>query len=240
MNHASSLRGARVAVTGGTSGLGLALVHEIAARGSRVGFVARTADRVQAVARETGAFGIAADVADKRDIHRIALQVAALLGGVDVLVNNASTLGPAPLRLLADTECEDFASALTTNVLGPFRLTRALMGSLAASARDGRGAVVLNIGSDAGVNAYAQWGAYGASKAALAHMARIWDEESAPFGVRMLCIDPGDMDTPMHAAALPDADRATLARPPDVARTLCDRIAVELARIAQGDEALTS
>ncbi len=86
-----------------------------------------------------------------------------------------------------------------TNVLGPFRLTKALLGSLAASAREGRGSVVLNISSDAAVNAYARWGAYGASKAALAHMTRIWNEEMSSQGVKLLALDPGDMDTPMHA-----------------------------------------
>ena len=228
MDRNDSLHGVRIAVTGGTSGLGLALVRELTARGAHVAFVARTRECVRQVARETGAFGIVGDVAQKIDIHRIALQIAGTLGGIDVLVNNASTLGPVPLRLLADTECENFEATLVTNVLGPFRLTKALLGALASSARDGRAAVVINIGSDAGVNAYAQWGAYGTSKAALAHMTRIFDEETASLGVRMRCIDPGDMDTPMHAAALPDADPATLAQPADVARRLCVDIGREL------------
>ena len=215
----------RVLITGGTSGLGLALVKELTARGARVAFVARTADRVAAVAREYDVHGIVGDVAQKHDIHRIALQAAGLLGGLDVLVNNASDLGPTPLALLGDTECEDFERALVTNVLGPFRLTKALLGSLAASAREGRGSVVLNISSDAAVNAYARWGAYGSSKAALAHLTRIWNEEMAPHGVKFLALDPGDMDTPMHAVALPDADRATLKQPGVSAREIADAIA---------------
>ena len=129
----------------------------------------------------------------KEDIHPAALQVTGLLGGLDVLVNNASSLGPVPLALLGDTECEALELALATNVLGPFRLTRTLLGALAASAREGRGAVVLNVSSDAAVNAYAGWGAYGASKAAVAHMSRIWDEEARDDGIRFLSIDPGDM-----------------------------------------------
>jgi len=241
MDRSKALHATRVAITGGTSGLGLALVRELTARGSRVAFIARSAQRVHEVARETGAFGIVGDVADKSDIHRIALQVAGMLGGVDVLVNNASTLGVVPLRLLADTQCEDFEQALVTNVLGPFRLTKALLGSLAASAREGARALVVNIGSDAGVNAYERWGAYGTSKAALAHMTRIWHEEAAPLGIHMLSVDPGDMDTPMHAAALPDADRATLARPQDAARMLCDQIARALAlRSPQTDVRVTA
>jgi NAD(P)-dependent dehydrogenase (short-subunit alcohol dehydrogenase family) len=219
----------RVAVTGGTSGLGLALVRELTRRGARVAFVARSRERVEQVAREhPGSCGIVGDVARKADIHPIALQIVAALGGLDVLVNNASSLGPTPLALLADTRCEDFALALETNVLGPFRLTKALLGALTASARDGRGALVLNVSSDAGVNAYAQWGAYGASKAALGHMSAIWGEELAAEGVRFLSLDPGDMDTPLHALAVPDADPATLKRPETAAREFADAIAAAL------------
>jgi NAD(P)-dependent dehydrogenase (short-subunit alcohol dehydrogenase family) len=218
--------GWRVAVTGGTCGLGLALVDALARSGAQVAFVARDAHRVRAVAlRRPGTHGIAGDVADKEAIHAIALQVNGALGGLDLLVNNASSLGPVPLAPLADTECEDFEAALATNVLGPFRLTKALLGCLAASAREGRRAVVVNITSDAAVSAYANWGAYGASKAALAHMSRIWDEELKPLGIRVVAHDPGDMDTPLHALALPDADPAALKRPDQSAAELLERIA---------------
>ena len=221
--------GVRAAITGGTSGLGLALVGELLRRGARVALVARTAAHVEAVARaHPGTHGIVGDVARKEDVHRIALQMLGNLGGLDVLVNGASSLGPTPLALLGDTECEDFELALATNVLGPFRLTKALLGALTASAREGRGGVVLNISSDAAVNAYPQWGAYGASKAALHHMSRIWDEELAAEGVRFLSLDPGDMDTPLHALAVPDADRATLKRPDVAARELVDAVAASL------------
>ena len=230
--HASSsehLRGLRVAITGGTSGLGLALTRALTACGARVAFVARNRDRVEHTAREIpGAHGIVGDIARKDEIHPIAMQILGRLGGLDVLVNNASSLGPTPLALLADTECEDFELALQTNLLGPFRLTRALLGALTASARDGRAPLVLNISSDAANNAYAGWGAYSASKAALQHMSRIWDEELGAHGVRVLAADPGDMDTPLHAAAVPDADPATLKRPEDAARELLELIASPL------------
>jgi NAD(P)-dependent dehydrogenase (short-subunit alcohol dehydrogenase family) len=231
------LDGARVAITGGTSGLGLALVAELMRRGARVAFVARTSERVAEVARShPGAFGIVGDVARKEDIHPIALQIAGNLGGLDVLVNNASSLGPVPLVLLADTECEELELALATNVLGPFRLTRALIGALSASARERRGSVVLNVSSDAAVNAYPLWGAYSASKAALHHMSRIWDEELAAEGVRVLSLDPGDMDTPLHALAVPDSDPSTLERPETAARELADAIAAALpVRLAEAD-----
>src|SRR5678816_896596 len=218
--------GLRVAITGGTSGLGLALVRELTKRGARVAFVARTRGRVEQVARENaGAHGITGDVSVKEDIYPIAIQITGELGGLDVLINNASDLGPTPLRMLSDTECEDLEHVYATNVFGPFRLTKALMGALAASAREGRGAVVLNILSDAGVNAYPGWGAYGSSKAALHQISRIWNEEHAAEGVRFLSLDPGDMDTPMHAAAIPDADPATLKRPEQSAHEFAEAIA---------------
>jgi NAD(P)-dependent dehydrogenase (short-subunit alcohol dehydrogenase family) len=220
----------RVAVTGGTSGLGLALVRLLAARGARVAFVARTSSEVQRTADETGAFGIVGDVGRKDDIYPIALQILTGLGGLDVLINNASSLGPVPLALLSDTECEQVEETLAVNVLGPFRLTRALFGALAASARDDRGALVVNGSSDAAINAYPGWGAYSASKAALRHLTAIWDKEEKDDGVRFLSVDPGDMDTPLHALAAPDADPATLKRPENSATEIIETIVASLHR----------
>ena len=228
MHTLSDFSGLRVAVTGGTSGLGLALVRRFSALGAHVAFVARTAADVNRTAHATGALGISGDVGRKEDIHPIALQIAGNLSGLDVLINNASSLGPVPLALLADTECEQLEEALAVNVVGPFRLTKALLGTLAQSAREGRGGVVLNISSDAAISAYPGWGAYGASKAALRHLSAIWDEETKAEGVRFLSIDPGDMDTPLHALAVPDADPATLKRPEDSAGQLIAAIAAAL------------
>jgi NAD(P)-dependent dehydrogenase (short-subunit alcohol dehydrogenase family) len=228
MQADTRIDGLRVAVTGGTSGLGLALVEQLAALGADVAFVARTAASVERTAQATGVHGIVGDVGAKDDIYPIALQIAGRLGGLDVLVNNASSLGPAPLALLADTQCEALAEALQVNVIGPFRLTRALYGALAQSAREERGALVVNISSDAAVNAYPTWGAYGASKAALRHLTAIWCEEAAADGVRFLSVDPGDMDTPLHAIAVPDADPSTLKRPADSARELIAAIVAAL------------
>jgi NAD(P)-dependent dehydrogenase (short-subunit alcohol dehydrogenase family) len=219
----------RVAITGGTAGLGLALVHEFRRRGAAIAFVARGKERLELVTREMpGTHGVIGDLARKEDIHPVALQIIAALGGLDVLVNNASSLGPVPLALLADTECEQLELALATNLVGPFRLTRALLGALSASARQGRGAVVLNVTSDAAINPYPQWGAYGVSKAALLHLSRIWDTELASEGVRVLALDPGDMDTELHAIAVPDSDRTSLKRPEIAAHELADAIAAAL------------
>ena len=235
----TSLQGLRVVITGGTSGLGRALVGELRNRGARVAFVARARDGVERTTREwPDVHGIVGDVSRKDDTHAIAIQALGVLGGLDVLVNNASSLGPVPLVPLADTECEDLELALATNVVGPFRLTKALLGSLAASAREGRRPLVVNVSSDAAINAYPAWGAYGASKAALHHLSRIWNEELTGEGIRVLSVDPGDMDTPLHAVAVPDADRSTLKRPAVAAWELAEVIAAR-ALGATADDAAT-
>jgi NAD(P)-dependent dehydrogenase (short-subunit alcohol dehydrogenase family) len=205
-------------VTGGSRGLGRALGQALAAAGARVVLVAREPaplDEAVAAIRAAGgeAHAIVADVADRDAAHAIAGQAAALVGPVDLLVNNASTLGPVPLRLLLDTDCEDLERALAVNLVGPFRLTKAVAGSMALR---GRGTIV-NITSDAAREAYPRWGAYGASKAALEQLARVWAAELEGTGVRVVTVDPGEMDTRMHAEAMPEADRSTLADPADVA-----------------------
>jgi NAD(P)-dependent dehydrogenase (short-subunit alcohol dehydrogenase family) len=217
----TDLRGLRIAITGGTSGLGLALVREWHRRGADVAFVARDRAKVERLAAELpGTVAIAGDVSIKEHIHLIALQVLGRLGGLDVLVNNASSLGPVPLAPLADTQCEALELALATNLVGPFRLTKTLLGALRASAAERRGGVVMNISSDAAITPYAGWGAYGASKAALRHLSAIWDAELEGEGVRVLSRDPGDMDTPLHKLAVPDADPATLLAPEVSARAI--------------------
>jgi NAD(P)-dependent dehydrogenase (short-subunit alcohol dehydrogenase family) len=228
MSH-HDLHDLRILVTGGTSGLGRALVAELAGRGARVAFVARHRDAVdRTVGTFPGTIGITGDVSRKEEIHPIAIQALGTLGGIDVLINNASSLGPVPLVPLADTECEDLELALVTNVLGPFRLTKTLLGGLAAAARDGGRPLVINISSDAAVTPYENWGAYGASKAALQHLSRIWDLELQADGVHVVSIDPGDMDTPLHAAAVPDADPTTLKSPHTAAHEIADLIAAHV------------
>ncbi len=230
MTHAS-IRGLRIAITGGTSGLGLALVRRLVDAGADVAFVARIRTGVERVSHERpGAHGIVGDVSRKEDIHPIAIQLLGALGGLDVLINNASSLGPVPLAPLADTECEDLERALATNVLGPFRLTQVLLGSLAASARDGGAPLVINISSDAAITPYPGWGAYGASKAALAHLSRIWNVELAAEGISVVAVDPGDMDTPLHALAVPGADRSSLKDPDAAAAEIVDLIVERVSR----------
>lgn len=210
--------GKSILITGGSRGLGKWLALGLAARGARVALVARdqtALDEIVGLVRKSGgvAFGIAADVGAKESIYPIVGQAAALSGPVDILINNASTLGPVPLRLLADTDCEDFERALQVNAIGPFRLVKAVVGPMAL-----RGAgVIINISSDAAVEAYPLWGVYGASKAALDHLTRIAAQEFAGTGVRFFSVDPGEMNTRMHADAIPDADPASLPDPCAVA-----------------------
>jgi NAD(P)-dependent dehydrogenase (short-subunit alcohol dehydrogenase family) len=214
-------------VTGASRGLGRSLAERLAAEGSRVVLVARDEVAVEAAAhaiRQRGgvAFAIPADVADKEAAHRIAGQAAALAGPVDLLIHNASTLGPVPLAALLDTTCEELERAFAVNVLGPFRLTKLLAGAMALRT----GGVVVNVTSDASVSAYPNWGAYGVTKAALDHLTRIWAAELEATGVKLLAVDPGEMDTRMHADAVPDADRSILQSPDVVA----DRIVRLIAR----------
>jgi NAD(P)-dependent dehydrogenase (short-subunit alcohol dehydrogenase family) len=219
---------ARVIVTGAAGGIGAATVEKLRSRGARVaGLDLRGDDDV-----------IACDVRDQASVDAAVAEAIERLGGLDVLINNASSLGPTPLAPLVDTECEDLEQALAVNVLGPFRLTKALFGALAASARNERGALVINISSDAAINAYSGWGAYGASKAALRHLTAIWAEEAKADRVGFLSIDPGDMNTPLHALAIPDADPLTLRRPEDSAAELVETMRAALSsRIGQLDGA---
>jgi len=215
------LRGIGALVTGASSGLGEALSRQLARSGAKVAIVARGEARLLAAVERMRAEGgdvhaIPGDLGLKEDIHRIAGSAAALVGPVSLLVNNASALGPVPLQLLLDTECEELEHALAVNLVGPFRLTKLVVGSMALQ---GRGLVV-NITSDASVNAYERWGAYGASKAALDHLTRIWAAELNATGVKLLGVDPGEMDTPMHADAMPDSDRSALPSPSAVAERL--------------------
>ncbi|WP_394848365.1 SDR family oxidoreductase [Pendulispora brunnea] len=226
--------GRGVLVTGASRGLGEQLARWFAKRGARVGLVARGREELERVkesimAEDGTAAAIIADVGDKDATYAIAGTAAELIGPVDVVVHCASALGPLPMPLLLDTACEDLASVLETNLIGPFRLTKALAGPMILR---GNGVVVF-ISSDAAVNGYPGWGAYGVSKAAQDHLARVWAAELTEAGVQFLSIDPGDMNTKMHADALPDADPATLLDPAVVAARI-GTILEHRARIPSG------
>lgn len=185
-------------ITGGSRGFGRALGNELANRNWKIVITGRDAVRLEAAAREIGAAAtpVAGDVVDPT--HRRALQEI-VGGGLDLLVNNASTLGPTPLPALTSVSESALNDVIRTNVIAPLDLVRALLPALRA-----RRGTVVNISSDAAVEAYEGWGAYGLSKAALDHATSVLGVENAE--VRFLAFDPGDMRTDMHQAAFPGQD----------------------------------
>jgi len=223
MSNATSMA---AMVTGASRGLGRALAARLAEGGARVVLVARGESALgEAVAdvraRGGEAYGLTADVADKLAVYPLAAAAAELVGPLDLLVHNASELGPTPLRPLLDTACEDLERVLAVNLVGPFRLSKIIAGSMALR---GRGTIV-HVSSDAAVSAYPGWGAYGVSKAAFDHLARSFASELGAHGVRVFSVDPGEMDTAMHRAALPDADPSDLLAPASVAERIVRMIA---------------
>jgi NAD(P)-dependent dehydrogenase (short-subunit alcohol dehydrogenase family) len=189
-------------VTGGSRGLGLALVRSLAAAEWRV--VTDGRDPVALGATAGGLAGVVAIPGDVTDAgHRAAL-VAAAGGSIDLVVNNAGGLGPSPLPPLADYPLGALADLFAVNVVAPIGLIQAALPHLAP------GAVVVDITSDASVEAYEGWGGYGATKAALDHAGRVLAAERPDL--RVLTIDPGDMRTQMHQDAFPGEDISD--RPP--------------------------
>ncbi len=191
-------------ITGGSRGLGRALARELASRGWSLVIDGRDVSRLDEVAAELrSAYGadvvaIPGDVADVT--HRDAVVAAAEeRGGVDVLVNNASELGPSPLPALDSLSIDAFARVLEVNVVAPLALVQRALPSLLA--RSGR---IVNVSSDAAVEAYRGWGAYGSSKAALEQLTSVLAVEHPDL--RVYSVDPGDMRTDMHQAAFPGED----------------------------------
>jgi NAD(P)-dependent dehydrogenase (short-subunit alcohol dehydrogenase family) len=216
-----SLDGRTALITGASRGLGRALALSFAREGAALALCGRRQAPLEEVAIACAAAGVrvvtvSADLGVARDVERVAATALDRLGEVDILVNNASDLGTVPLAHLGDASAEALQRALDVNVLGAFRMTRAVLGGMLLR---GRGLVV-NITSDAAVEGYPGWGVYGASKAALEGLTRSWAAELAGSGVRILAVDPGDMDTDMHRTAIPDADPAELRDPADVAEAI--------------------
>jgi NAD(P)-dependent dehydrogenase (short-subunit alcohol dehydrogenase family) len=211
-----TFRSKSVLITGGSKGLGRALAEALAERGAQVVVVSRNRYELERVLVPGRIFGITADVAEPGAAQKIVHEAAALVGPIDLLINNASTLGPVPLRLAFDLDRDELYRVLAVNVIGPFELAKVAGGSMALRG----GGTVVNISSDAAVEAYPRWSAYGASKAALDHLSRIMAAELRDARIRVLAIDPGEMNTDMHRDAIPDADPATLADPKSVAQRI--------------------
>ena len=199
----STPRTARVAVvTGASRGLGRALARALAEDGYRLVVDARNGDalRTAMAGLPSGAVvsALAGDITDPA--HRADLRRAAdALGGPDLLINNAGTLGPSPLPAISEFPLDELRTAFEVNVLAPLALTQLLLPALRE-----RGGAVLSITSDAAVEAYAGWGGYGAAKAALEQACNVLAAEEV--AVRVWRVDPGDLRTQMHQDAFPGED----------------------------------
>lgn len=185
-------------ITGGSAGLGLALTTALAGEGWSVVTDGRSADRLEdALGSTPGVVRVPGDVADPA--HRADLAAAvARLGRLDLLVHGASTLGPLPMRALRDLGPVELTQVWSVNAAAPLALTLLVLPTLTES-----GGVIVSVSSDAAVEHYGTWGAYGATKAALEHLTLTIAAEEA---VTAYAVDPGDMRTRMHQDAFPDDD----------------------------------
>ncbi len=197
-------------VTGGSAGLGRALVTGLVNAGWAVITDARHGDRLVDLPPE--AMALSGDITDAT--HRTALSdEVARHGRLDLLIHNASTLGPSPLPRLEEVSIEDLQSVWRPNIGAPLVLTAQLLPQLVTS-----GGVLLSISSDAAIEHYPGWGLYGASKAALDHLTLQYAAENP--GITGYAVDPGDMRTEMHQAAFPGEDISDRPRPETVVPAL--------------------
>ena len=198
----------RAVITGASRGLGLALARPLAAAGWELVLDARGERELRAAAAELGqsttVYAVPGDVADEAHRLDLAAAVDALGGDLDVLVHNASLLGPSPQPFVAEYPLTELERVYAANVFGPLRLTQLLLPCMSAGAR------IISITSDAAVEPYEGWGGYGSSKAALEQWTRVLAAERADL--RVYVVDPGDMRTQMHQDAFPGEDISD--RPP--------------------------
>ena len=205
------MQGRTALITGASRGLGLEIARAYAARGAKLVIAARGREALDAAEAElralTDVVALAVDVSE--DAERLVEAGTQAFGRIDVLVNNASELGPSPMPALADYPWQALERVLRVNVLAPLHLAQLVLPGMKAR---GEG-VIINVSSDAGVEAYPGWGGYGSSKAALEHISRTLAAELEGTGVRVYCVDPGDMNTEMHRLAEPGVDLSGLPGP---------------------------
>jgi NAD(P)-dependent dehydrogenase (short-subunit alcohol dehydrogenase family) len=196
-----------VMITGASKGLGRALTLAFATQGVRLAICSRTAEeliKVKLEAEERGAkvLAVSADLSNSRDVERFVALTEEAYGRVDVLINNASILGPSPMPLLVDYPVEDFTEVLKVNTISPFLVTRRVLPGML---QRNHGSII-NLTSEAGNVGYAGWGAYGISKFAVEGLTETWADELSDTNIRVNMVDPGEMDTGMHKLAVPDCD----------------------------------
>lgn len=200
-----------VVITGASRGLGREIARQFSRRGARLVLVARgeaaLRDLAEELAGTTEVLAVAADVGE--DAEQIAQAALGRFGRVDVLINNASEIGPSPMPSLDAYPWDALLRVLRINAVAPLHLIQLLLPQMKAR-REG---VIINVTSDAGVQAYPGWGGYGASKAALEHLSRVLAAELEGSGVRIYVVDPGDMNTEMHRQAEPGVDLSGLPGP---------------------------
>ncbi|HLF28290.1 MAG TPA: SDR family oxidoreductase [Anaerolineae bacterium] len=207
-----------VLITGGSRGLGRALAQAFAAEDAQVMIAARQGADLESTQGEIEAAGgkvlsFSADMTQPQDIAHVVKTIIERFGRIDVLINNAGTLGPAPRPALLDTDPDALLETFRVNTVGPLRVTQAVLPYML---KQGRG-LVINVTSDAARGAYPEWGAYGASKAALELIGLTWAAELPGSGVRVVNVDPGDLQTDMHRAAYPGEDISDRALPESAA-----------------------
>jgi short-subunit dehydrogenase len=204
-------------VTGASRGLGRAVARAFAERGLGLILTARDRHDLHLISEElrntTEVVALAGDVAEAEHAERLVQAGLERFGHIDVLINNASELGPSPMPELQDLSADDFATILRVNLVAPLRLTQLVLPGMRAA----KTGLIVNVTSDAAVQPYPTWGGYGASKAGLEHLSRILAAELEGSGVRVYVVDPGDMNTAMHAAAEPGVDLSHLPDPEVVA-----------------------
>jgi NAD(P)-dependent dehydrogenase (short-subunit alcohol dehydrogenase family) len=204
-------------ITGASRGLGLEVARAYARRGLRLILTARGSDALQLAADElrllTDVVALPADVGEPAEAERLVAAGLQTFGRIDVLINNASELGPSPMPDLEHLPIDSFSDVLRVNVVGSLKLIQLVLPGMKSRSSG----VIVNVTSDAGIQAYPTWGGYGASKAALEHLSRVLAAELEGSGVRVFVVDPGDMDTAMHRAAEPGIDLSHLQTPDLVA-----------------------
>lgn len=220
MKTTNRLQGKYILITGASQGLGKQLAIDFAQAGSAgIAIIARDGEalrklqqNINEISPQTQVLAISADLTKQEDIERaVAATLNEFNGKLDVLINNASSIGISPMPYLLDYPLEDFRNVINTNLIAPFLLIKKALPAMIEN-----GGSIINVTSDAGVTGYPGWGAYGISKFGIEGMSQTWAAELEDSDVRVNWVDPGDMNTAMHRAAEPEEDPNQWANPAEL------------------------